>query len=605
MALQTQRIYTNYMNKTAFYLDWSEEWISDGASNYSNISWRVGVHASGGYATWYSNAIKILSANLGGNGLTTGTWSNITINDGADVQLGNGGFNYGHDSAGNAGIGGSIQGWLYANGNSTTASGSWGLTHINRYAVITGTQGSFTDEATNVYISYSNPGGGSVTADLFVRRLGSSGGFTLIASRSSYANGANFSLTAGELNSAFSTLTSSKQGQVLMRVTNSVGATDLGWGNEITLTVINANPTFTSYTYKDNNAAMVTLTGSDQVIVQNPGGLTNQTSNLLVTITAANKAVALKQATLVDYLFTIGTFSASGTYSSSADVTKTIGGVDLAGSQTLQVAARDSRTNSTQVNTNIVVVPYTVPVVAAHLSRSNNFDAAVHLDFDLLQISSITVGGVDKNSIKSGATSTANRIEYRFKTDAGAYGAWIDRSAIVSAGADGVSTVTTTGLDLVASPTENHTYTADVRITDKLGNSTTLTVYLASGKPIFRIGIDRMLYHNELAFNSINSITSNATLTPIGSAALNLFYVTALATAATIAAPSGTPTNGNRLLLRIKGDATPRTLTWNAIYRVIGSTLPTTTVASKTFYIGIIYNSTDTKWDVIAISKEA
>lgn len=498
MALQNQRIYTSRHNYTAFYLDWSEEWISDGASNYSNISWRVGAHASGATVTWYSNAVKILSSNLGGNGLTTGTWSNITISNGQSYQLGNGGFNYGHNSDGNASIGGSIQGWLYGNGNTSTASGSWGLTWIPRYATINSTQGNFNDEATNHYINYSNPAGGSITARMFVRRLGTGDSFTEIAVRSGYSSGANFNLTPTEIDLIRSTLTATNQGQVIMRVTNGVGNTDIGWENQITVTIINANPTFTTYTYKDNNSTMAALTGNDQVIVQNPGGLTNPTSDLLVTITSANKAVALKQATMTDYLFTLGAFSDPATYSPSSNVTKTIGAVNLSGAQTLQVRARDSRGNYTQVDTGLTVLPYAMPVVNAHLSRSNNFDAAVRLTFDSITISSITVGGVDKNGVKSTASGTANRVEYRYLTNNGSYGSWIDRTASVAAGSGGVAAVTVAALDIVASPTANNTYTAQVRVTDKLGNATVTTIYLGSGQPIFRIGTDLKIYNNEV-----------------------------------------------------------------------------------------------------------
>lgn len=507
MALQNQRIYTSRHNYTAFYLDWSEEWISGGAENYSNISWRVGVHASGASPTWYSNSIKILSSNLGGNGLTTGTWSNITISNGASYQLGNGGFNYGHDSAGDAIIGGSIQGWLYGQGNTSTASGSWWLTHINRYAVITGLSGSITDEATNVYLSYSNPGGGSCTFDLFVRPLGSSGSFTQILNATGYSSGGN---QAANVNwaSLRSVLAGATQGQLLYRITNSVGATDHGWSNENIVTIINADPTFTTYTYKDNNSAMSTITGSDQVIVQNPGGLTNPTSDLLVTITAANKAVALKSATMVDYLTTLGAFSSTEAYSASTTVSEAVGGVNLSGAQTLQVRARDSRGNYKQVDTGITVLPYAMPVVSAHLSRSNNFDAAVRLTFDSITISSITVGGVDKNGVKSTATSTANRVEYRFLTNAGAYGSWVDRTASVAAGSGGVAVVTVTALDIVAAPTANNTYTAQVRVTDKLGNATVTTIYLGSGQPIFRIGTDLKIYNNEVqVMPTINDAT--------------------------------------------------------------------------------------------------
>lgn len=102
----------------------------------------------------------------------------------------------------------------------------------------------------------------------------------------------------------------------------------------------------------------------------------------------------------------------------------------------------------------------------------------------------------------------------------------------------------------------------------------------------------------------IGTTADAATITPDADSH-DLYTVTALAQAATIAAPTGTPLNGQRLIIRIKDNATGRALTWNAIYRVIGTTLPTTTTASKTVYVGCMYNSADTKWDVTAVATEA
>jgi hypothetical protein len=59
------------------------------------------------------------------------------------------------------------------------------------------------------------------------------------------------------------------------------------------------------------------------------------------------------------------------------------------------------------------------------------------------------------------------------------------------------------------------------------------------------------------------------------------------------------------LLVRYKDNATARTLAYNAIYRAIGVTLKTTTVISKTGYFLSIYNSADTKWDIISVGEEA
>ena len=109
---------------------------------------------------------------------------------------------------------------------------------------------------------------------------------------------------------------------------------------------------------------------------------------------------------------------------------------------------------------------------------------------------------------------------------------------------------------------------------------------------------------NKRITSRIWTTTTAATITPVGDSN-DMYTVTALAEATTIAAPSGTPTDWQKLMIRIKDDATARALTWNAIYRVIWVTLPTTTVLSKTHYIGCVYNTADTKRDVLAVGVQA
>lgn len=46
-------------------------------------------------------------------------------------------------------------------------------------------------------------------------------------------------------------------------------------------------------------------------------------------------------------------------------------------------------------------------------------------------------------------------------------------------------------------------------------------------------------------------------------------------------------------------------LTWNSIYQQVGTTLPSYTTATKTNYVGCIYNAADAKWDVVAVSTQA
>ena len=84
---------------------------------------------------------------------------------------------------------------------------------------------------------------------------------------------------------------------------------------------------------------------------------------------------------------------------------------------------------------------------------------------------------------------------------------------------------------------------------------------------------------------------------------------TAQSEALTINADAGTPTDGQKMIFRFKDNGTARALTWTTgtskSFRAVGITLPTTTVASKTLYVGCVYNYADSRWDAIATSQEA
>lgn len=100
---------------------------------------------------------------------------------------------------------------------------------------------------------------------------------------------------------------------------------------------------------------------------------------------------------------------------------------------------------------------------------------------------------------------------------------------------------------------------------------------------------------------------TTGTLTPNGDTT-DLFEAEGLTGAITLATPSGTPTDGQKLLIRLKDNGTARGITWTTSsggYRAIGITLPTTTVLSKTTYVGCVYNSTDSFWDAVATVTQA
>lgn len=104
---------------------------------------------------------------------------------------------------------------------------------------------------------------------------------------------------------------------------------------------------------------------------------------------------------------------------------------------------------------------------------------------------------------------------------------------------------------------------------------------------------------------TVESTASSGTPTPAITSASHQYNLTALAANATFGAPTGTPVDGGTLMLRVKDNGTARTLAFNAAFRALGVTLPTTTTANKTLYIGCRYNSADSKFDVLAVGLEA
>ena len=100
---------------------------------------------------------------------------------------------------------------------------------------------------------------------------------------------------------------------------------------------------------------------------------------------------------------------------------------------------------------------------------------------------------------------------------------------------------------------------------------------------------------------------TSGSLTPNGDTT-DLYNALGLTGAITLNAPSGTPVDGQKLIIRLEDNGTGRGITWttsSGAFRAVGVTLPTTTTASKVSYIGCVYNSTDVFWDIIAVATQA
>ena len=170
----------------------------------------------------------------------------------------------------------------------------------------------------------------------------------------------------------------------------------------------------------------------------------------------------------------------------------------------------------------------------------------------------------------------------------------------VAQGGTGVTTSTGSGANVLG--------TSPTLVTPVIGtiiNTGTLTLPTSTDTLVGRATTDTLT--NKRITPRIGTVTTTGTVTPTGDTA-DQYNVIATGTL-TIAAPSGTPTDGQKLMLRIKNNGTvvSQAVTWtttSGAYRVIGTTLPTTTSSNATTgvaYVGCVYNSSDTFWDVLAV----
>ena len=76
--------------------------------------------------------------------------------------------------------------------------------------------------------------------------------------------------------------------------------------------------------------------------------------------------------------------------------------------------------------------------------------------------------------------------------------------------------------------------------------------------------------------------------------------ITSLAQAITSVGVSGTPVDGDLLMVRITDDGSARAISWGGSFEASTVALPTTTVASTMLVVGFMWNTATTKWRCIA-----
>jgi hypothetical protein len=244
------------------------------------------------------------------------------------------------------------------------------------------------------------------------------------------------------------------------------------------------------------------------------------------------------------------------------------------------------------------------------LSDGREIDAGVVMPLDVAkQIHSVsTNGGGTSQSVLDSIDALQTQINALIPSQTGNSGKYLTTNGtttswgtVTSGGSGTVTSVGGTGI--VSGISLSGTVTTSGNLT--LGGTLDLSSPPAIGGTAPAAGTFTLISATRINPRLTNT-TSTATLTP-ASDSNDQVSVTALAVGMTVAIPSGTPVGGQKLTIRIKDNGTAQTLTWTTSaggYRVIGCTLPTTTVASKVIYVGCIYNATESFWDVVSVAQQ-
>lgn len=277
--------------------------------------------------------------------------------------------------------------------------------------------------------------------------------------------------------------------------------------------------------------------------------------DLLVAVDSPASSPVTKQITRANFMGGTNVVQVVGTTETQTLTNKTIdsasntltGVVTLTGSQTL--------TNKT-----ITAPTISAPTFSGTASGS------------LTSLTLVTPAlGTPASGVATNLTGTASGL-----TAGAVTGLTLASGSITLSGGHGI-TLTTTGTTSVTLPTSGTLAT--------LAGTETLT--------------------NKRVNKRTDTVASSATPT-INTDTTDIFTITALATAITSMTTnlSGTPVNGQTLVIRILDNGTARAITWGSSFASRGATLPTTTVLSKYLYAGFIYNSTAAVWDCVAVAQE-
>lgn len=458
------------------------------ANNTTTINWTL-KGAGGNSSVWYqAGNFKVIIDGVQRYFSAT----RIQLWNGTVVASGS--VTLSHDSAGNRSFSAYAEAGIYTIAVNCSGSGSWSLPTIPRKANLTGAD-NFNDTG-NPKITYSNPAGNAVSRLQACISLTGARDDVPYRDISKTGTSYTFNLTTAERNTLLNACKNSKTLSVKFYVKTVIGGNTFYSTLDRTMTVTNANPTF-SASYQDTNSTVVGITGNNQQIVRSQSTLQISVTNL-----SAKKSATISS---VKCLFNGTTYT--GTISGTS-CTFTLTRPNVSSNTTATVTVTDSRGFSTSSNLSVQVLNWVLPSAIVTMHRHDNYYSNTD----------ITVDG----SISSVNNKNAMTIKLRYKKISDS--TWSDYTTMQD------NVAQTFNLD------NEYEWNVQVLVSDKFG-STTYNLILSRGMPIIyfdrlksSVGFNRFPTH-EVAVEGVlpivlydNDSGSNGSIT-LNETAANFKYI--------------------------------------------------------------------------------
>jgi hypothetical protein len=304
-------------------------------TNTSSVTYESRLYYGGGYFYTGSPSSKSISATGAGSQSSD---ANGTYNGGeTTLQSITGTVTHNEQGNANVSVTGSVSFGPWGYSNSTT--GAIDLPQIKRLVTVSSAP-NFTDEDNNIEVKFNNPANFEALPYInFCTKNGTRLG-RIERDKAKYTSPYTWVFTQEEIETIRNLYPDSNGGIVNIGFDTYSGSTKLGYNRvDRNFSIINANPTFNDFDYNDINTTTLALTGNSKYNI-------NGYSTIRVSISASNKATAIKGATMSKYQFMIGNTTREVAYSDSDTVYIDIPNASVG---EYKVYAVDSRGNSTLV----------------------------------------------------------------------------------------------------------------------------------------------------------------------------------------------------------------------------------------------------------------